>query len=99
MIKKKIESIDNKERVPMRCGTLSQPIRPGTRNINRMEEIMKKTITTKWLESKEACHDGIKWFKSQKEKDPIKIIKELVRIKRYDWAIWLIVNFMPRVQK
>ena len=59
---------------------------------------MKKTISVKWLKSKRACSEGVHWFKNQKEKDAIKILKELIKIKRLDWANWLIVRVMDYKQ-
>ena len=51
-------------------------------------------IDKEWLENHEACNKGIKWFNSQKETNPIKIIQQFIEKKHLDWANWLIVRIM-----
>ena len=60
-----------------------------------------KKLTTRWLKKQEACSDAIEWFESQKETDPIKIIKKLIRYDSYgklQWANWFIVRLMNKKQ-
>ena len=60
---------------------------------------MIKKITTKWLNGWEACEGGIEWFESQKETDPIKLLKKLVRLKKYSDANYSIVELFNKKQK
>ncbi len=56
-------------------------------------------LTVNWLMKKNACQEGIEWFKKQDEKDPIKLIKWAIKNKKYlDWANWLIVRIMKYKQ-
>ena len=55
-------------------------------------------ITKKWLEEKNACSSGTDWFLAQEETDGIKVVKQLIQIKRLDWANWLIVRIMDYKQ-
>jgi len=60
-----------------------------------------KKLTTRWLRKQEACDDGVEWFESQKETDPIKIIKKLIRYdsdEKLQWANWFIVRLMDKRQ-
>ena len=59
---------------------------------------MKAKITEKWLVKKGACEAGVEAFKNQKEKDSLKILKKLIRVKKLDWANWLIVRVMTYKQ-
>ncbi len=60
---------------------------------------MRKTITVNWLNSINACFDAVEAFDNQKETDPIKVLKDTMKINRFDWANWLIVRLMNRKQK
>ena len=56
-------------------------------------------ISVMWLKKKNACVDGIEWFKAQPERDPIKIIEGFVeRQEHLDWGNWLIVKLMTYEQ-
>ena len=59
---------------------------------------MRAKITEKWLVKKGACEAGVEAFKNQKEKDSLKILKKLIRVKKLDWANWLIVRVMTYKQ-
>lgn len=71
---------------------------------------MIKKITKKWLKSIGACKDGKDWLLSQKETDPVKVIKKLMLKKtakeienRYsenslEWAMWVITQLMTKMQ-
>ena len=50
------------------------------------------TITNKWIKDNKPCQEAIDWW--DKGKDPIKIIKLLMKEKKYDWANWFIVRVM-----
>ena len=58
-----------------------------------------KKVTTKWLESWNACEDGVEWFESQKETDPIKLLKKLIKLKEYSHANYSIVQLFNRKQR
>lgn len=55
-------------------------------------------ITKEWLEERKACSSGTDWFLAQEETDGIKVVKQLIQIKRLDWANWLIVRIMDYKQ-
>lgn len=56
-------------------------------------------ITEEWLKEQEACVKGIKWFKNQEERDPIKLIEWFIENEKHlDWANWLIVRIMDYKQ-
>ena len=59
---------------------------------------MKAKITEKWLVKKGACEAGVEAFKNQKEADSLKILKNLIRVKKLGWANWLIVRVMTHSQ-
>lgn len=58
-----------------------------------------KKVTVKWLKSWDACEEGIEWFESQKENEPIKLLKKLVRLKEYSHANYSVVACMNLKQK
>ena len=55
-------------------------------------------ITEKWLTRKNACTDGIIWFKAQKETDAVRVLEKLIADKKLSWANWLIVRVMKYKQ-
>jgi len=55
---------------------------------------MQTTITKKWLKSRNACGEGIEWFKQQKDKSTINIIKKLKKENKNDWLNWLLIRLM-----
>ena len=57
-----------------------------------------KIITIKWLKKEDACKEGIKWFKKQKEREVIKVVKALMNDKHLDWANWLLPRTMTYKQ-
>ena len=59
---------------------------------------MKAKITEKWLVKKGACLAGVEAFKNQKEKDSLKILKNLIRVKKLAWANWLVARVMTYKQ-
>ena len=59
---------------------------------------MKTKISKEWLEEKGACSGGREWFAAQKETDAIKVIKELAKEKKYQWANWTLTKFMTKPQ-
>jgi len=57
-------------------------------------------ITVRWLEEKGACSEAITTFKSQSEKDPIKLIIYMLKSRIHlDWASWLIARILKRNQR
>jgi len=58
-----------------------------------------KKITIEWLESKNACQDGVDWFtKQNKEFESIPLLNLLIKKNQLDWANWLIVRVMDYSQ-
>ena len=53
-------------------------------------------ITLEWLESKNACGDGKKWFKKCGEVDHEKIIEKLIKEDRFNWSNWLITKMFSK---
>jgi hypothetical protein len=58
----------------------------------------KMKITEKWLNEKDACAGGQKWFKNQTETDGVMVVKKLLAENKLDWANWLIVRIMVKGQ-
>ena len=59
---------------------------------------MKVKITEKWLVSRGACEAGVEAFKNQTEANSLKILKNLIRVKKLGWANWLIARVMTYEQ-
>ena len=59
---------------------------------------MRKTITKKFLEKKEACSEGIEWFLDKNTKNTLDIIKLLKKEKKYNWLNWLLTRLMTKKQ-
>ena len=55
-------------------------------------------LTTRFLNSKGACKEGVAWFKAQKEINIIKVLRKLALENHWPWASWLIVRVMTRPQ-
>ena len=55
-------------------------------------------ITESWLNEKNACVDGVVWFKAQKKTKAVAVLKALIEEDKLDWANWLIVRVMTRPQ-
>ncbi|HPC91652.1 MAG TPA: hypothetical protein PLJ74_05305 [Myxococcota bacterium] len=60
---------------------------------------IKMIITTNKLEELKACKAGIDWFLSQKETDLKAICYALVEDNRANWANWLLVRCLTKIQK
>jgi hypothetical protein len=57
---------------------------------------MKPTITKitdEWIKEKAPCQEALDWW-GKKELDTIKILKWLIKAKKYSWANWFIVRVM-----
>ncbi len=54
-------------------------------------------ITLDWLREKSACEDGIAWFEGNfgNEADCQKVLDELGKLDKVDWARWLINKAGP----
>jgi hypothetical protein len=50
-------------------------------------------ITDSWITANKPCQEALAMW-DRKVKDPIKILKWLIKIKKYDWANWFIVRVM-----
>ena len=57
-----------------------------------MKPIVDK-ITDGWIKENNPCSEALKWW-GEKEREPIKILKELIKVKKYVWANWMIVRVM-----
>src|SRR3990167_1654509 len=55
-------------------------------------------LTTRFLNSKGACKEGLEWFEAQKETDLVKVLRKLALKNHWPWANWLIVRVMTRPQ-
>ena len=55
-------------------------------------------ITIAWLEKKNACQEGIDWFRNQKARDAVDVIRTLMNEDHFSWANWAIVRVMKRKQ-
>jgi hypothetical protein len=55
-------------------------------------------ITLSWLQERDACQGGKKWFSNQDETHSIKIVDSLIQEKRYGWSNWLICRLLTYKQ-
>ncbi len=56
---------------------------------------MKKIkITKRWLCKNYACEEAVEDFCKQKERDVVKLVKLMIKKKKYRWASWLIVKVL-----
>jgi hypothetical protein len=56
-------------------------------------------LTISWLNEQRACSRAVSWWQSQKETDSIKILRKLMRIKKWEWFVWLAPRLMTYAQK
>jgi len=52
------------------------------------------TITDNWIKQNHPCREAIDDWWDKKERNPIKILKLLIKAKKYEWANWFIVRIM-----
>ena len=57
-----------------------------------MKPIITK-ITNNWIQEYNPCQEALDWW-DKKERNPIKILKLLIKEKKYSWANWFIVRIM-----
>ena len=57
-----------------------------------------KTITKEWLNKKNACANGIKWFLGQDERNTAKVMLKLVDEDRGRDALWVLEHIMNKKQ-
>lgn len=57
-----------------------------------------KPITVEWLKEQNTCKGGIEWFKNQRFRKPLPILKSLIEQNKLDWANWFIIRVMARPQ-
>jgi len=50
-------------------------------------------ITNRWIADNKPCQEALDLWQ-RKERNPLKILKWLIKIKKYDWANWFIVRIM-----
>ena len=55
-------------------------------------------ITDEWLKEELPCQGALSWW-SKKNKEPIAILEELIKDKKYSWANWFIVRVMSTLVK
>ena len=58
----------------------------------------KRKISVEWLTEMRACKEAISEFLEQEERDSIKLLKKMLKLKKYEWANWLITRVMSRKQ-
>ena len=56
-------------------------------------------VTLDWLKEKNACADGVEWFKKQNESDSTKLIWKLFESNHATWAHWLVIRLMDKMQR
>jgi hypothetical protein len=56
-------------------------------------------ITTKWLQEKSACPQGIEWFKAHHEMRPVPLLRSLIKADKLQWANWLVARVMDKPQR
>ena len=56
-------------------------------------------ITTKWLNEKHACKEGISWFKNQNETNTSKLARKLLKEDHFVWASWLLTQAFTKNQR
>src|SRR3990167_6202909 len=56
-----------------------------------------KTITKQFLESKQACSEGIEWVEENNllNLPALDVLNALIKDDKLDWANWLIVRCLP----
>jgi len=59
---------------------------------------MIKKFSKDSLRKHSACGEGVKWFLSQKETEPIAVVEKLIKEKKLDWANWAVVRCMTYKQ-
>ena len=52
------------------------------------------TITQDWIDKNNPCPEALDWYKDYLDKEPIMILKRLIKAEKYDWANWFIVRVM-----
>jgi len=58
-------------------------------------------INIEWLKGKSACSEGLEWFEKKYGKDSVAgnlLVKVLIKEKKLQWANWLIVRLMDKIQ-
>jgi len=59
---------------------------------------MIKKFSKESLRKHSACDSGVRWFLSQKETSPTKVVEALIKEDNLDWANWAIVRCMTYKQ-
>jgi hypothetical protein len=58
---------------------------------------MTMLITDEWIKSNRPCQEALDWW-DEIERDSTKILEKLITETHYEWANWLIVRVMTRLQ-
>src|SRR3990167_6181615 len=61
----------------------------------------KMRISKSWLEEKNACPDGVRWYEGYAKTDTTdgpEVITALMTADKFAWANWLIVRLMDKKQ-
>jgi len=56
-------------------------------------------ITDKWIRKHKPCSGGLDWLKQQNTTDAVRLLRLLIKEKRYNWANWTIVRLFSTEQK
>ena len=60
---------------------------------------MEGMMNLKWLEEKDACSEGKEWWiKKGSKEDVFKVISDLKKEKKYQWANWLLSRTFTKLQ-
>ena len=59
---------------------------------------MIKKFSKESLKKHSACGEGVRWFLSQKETEPVAVVEKLIEEKHFDWANWAVVRCMTYKQ-
>ena len=59
---------------------------------------MIKKFSKESLRKHSACGEGVRWFLSQKETEPVAVVEKLIEEKHFDWANWAVVRCMTYKQ-
>ena len=55
-----------------------------------------KTITKAWIEERQPCEEGVKWYNSRTDKTPLGLLDGLIAEKRYEWSNWFVSRILDR---
>ena len=50
-------------------------------------------VTDEWITQNNPCKEAVDWW-DKNERDPLEILKKLIKVKKYSWMNWFIVRIM-----